>query len=342
MCQAGTSRGRGRHPSGWPVRSGRSARSRTGSARQAARVFAARTQGDDMPYYRVVGDIPAKRHVRFRRPDGGLYAEELMGEEGFVSDSSLLYHVHAPTAIVKSEGVQDAEGGVAAAPGRGPGRLAGLRLRGDRDPGAGEMTSPLIDSYVAGLHRRLPAALAEEAAGGLTETYAHHLAAGAGEQEAARAALAEFGDLTTVAGEFTRQAPGRSAARLLLATGPVAGRCWPPRPAGTATSGPGSPPPPAPPSSPWTPQPSQPPSPPPRPSPRRWAPPWPPAWGGSRSPPACCPASPPAKTAAPRASRPARKPRSPGRREQPGEPPGHRCLSHRHAPRRLTRQPRAR
>jgi homogentisate 1,2-dioxygenase len=69
-----------------------------------------------MPYYRVVGDIPAKRHVRFRRPDGGLYAEELMGEEGFVSDSSLLYHVHAPTAIVKSEGVRDVEGGVTAVP----------------------------------------------------------------------------------------------------------------------------------------------------------------------------------------------------------------------------------
>ena len=55
-----------------------------------------------MPYYRVAGEIPGKRHVRFRRPDGGLYSEELMGEEGFVSDSSLLYHVHPPTAIVKS------------------------------------------------------------------------------------------------------------------------------------------------------------------------------------------------------------------------------------------------
>jgi hypothetical protein len=51
------------------------------------------------------GEIPGKRHVRFRRPDGGLYSEELMGEEGFVSDSSLLYHVHPPTAIVKSEGM---------------------------------------------------------------------------------------------------------------------------------------------------------------------------------------------------------------------------------------------
>ena len=61
-----------------------------------------------MPYYRVTGEIPRKRHVRFRRPDGGLYAEELMGEEGFVSDSSLLYHAHLPTAIVKSEGLGDA------------------------------------------------------------------------------------------------------------------------------------------------------------------------------------------------------------------------------------------
>ncbi len=56
-----------------------------------------------MPYYRVAGEIPRKRHIRFNRPDGGLYAEELMGEEGFSSDSSLLYHVHPPTAIVKSE-----------------------------------------------------------------------------------------------------------------------------------------------------------------------------------------------------------------------------------------------
>ena len=61
-----------------------------------------------MPYYRVAGEIPRKRHVRFQRPDGGLYSEELMGEEGFVSDSSLLYHVHPPTAIVKSEGISGA------------------------------------------------------------------------------------------------------------------------------------------------------------------------------------------------------------------------------------------
>ncbi|MFI6817157.1 homogentisate 1,2-dioxygenase [Nonomuraea sp. NPDC050328] len=59
-----------------------------------------------MPHYRLVGEVPRKRHVQFRRPDGGLYAEELMGEEGFSSDSSLLYHRYLPTAIVKAEAVE--------------------------------------------------------------------------------------------------------------------------------------------------------------------------------------------------------------------------------------------
>jgi len=88
------------------------------------------------------------------------------------------------------------------------------------------MTSPMIAGYVASLHRKLPAALAGEAADGLIETYEHHLASGAGQQAAAHAAVAEFGDLETVIGEFTRQAPARRAARILLATGPAAGACW--------------------------------------------------------------------------------------------------------------------
>ena len=88
------------------------------------------------------------------------------------------------------------------------------------------MSSPLIDECLAGLHHRLPAAIADEAADGLIEAYEHHLAAGASEQAAARAALAEFGELTMVVGEFTRQAPGRRTSRLLLATGPVIGACW--------------------------------------------------------------------------------------------------------------------
>jgi hypothetical protein len=74
------------------------------------------------------------------------------------------------------------------------------------------MTNPLIAGYLAGLHRQLPAPIADEAADGLTETYEHHLAAGTGEQEAARAALAEFGELELVVGEYTRQAPALAVA----------------------------------------------------------------------------------------------------------------------------------
>jgi homogentisate 1,2-dioxygenase len=53
-----------------------------------------------MPYYRSVGHVPRKRHTQFRKPDGSLYAEELMGVEGFSSDSALLYREHPPTEIV--------------------------------------------------------------------------------------------------------------------------------------------------------------------------------------------------------------------------------------------------
>ena len=49
-----------------------------------------------MAYYRSLGLVPPKRHTQFRRPDGQLYYEELMGEEGFSSDSSLLYHLGVP------------------------------------------------------------------------------------------------------------------------------------------------------------------------------------------------------------------------------------------------------
>src|SRR6476469_841061 len=60
-----------------------------------------------MPYYRAVGEVPRKRHTQFRKPDGSLYAEELMGVEGFSSDSALLYHEHLPTAIVEAVAVDE-------------------------------------------------------------------------------------------------------------------------------------------------------------------------------------------------------------------------------------------
>jgi homogentisate 1,2-dioxygenase len=59
-------------------------------------------RGENTPvaYYRRLGEVPRKRHTQHRRPDGGLYYEELMGAEGFSSDSSLLYHRRPPSAII--------------------------------------------------------------------------------------------------------------------------------------------------------------------------------------------------------------------------------------------------
>ncbi len=56
-----------------------------------------------MPHYFSLGQVPHKRHTQFRKPDGGLYAEQLFSTEGFSSDYSLLYHIHAPTKIIKTE-----------------------------------------------------------------------------------------------------------------------------------------------------------------------------------------------------------------------------------------------
>ena len=56
-----------------------------------------------MAHYRNVGKMPPKRHTQFRNSAGGLHYEELMGEEGFASDSSLLYHRGVPSAIVDSQ-----------------------------------------------------------------------------------------------------------------------------------------------------------------------------------------------------------------------------------------------
>src|SRR4051812_21834865 len=56
-----------------------------------------------MAYYRQVGEVPNRRHTAFRDEHGALRYEELMGEEGFSSDSSLLYHRGVPSAIVDSQ-----------------------------------------------------------------------------------------------------------------------------------------------------------------------------------------------------------------------------------------------
>ncbi|SEC35677.1 homogentisate 1,2-dioxygenase [Nocardioides exalbidus] len=56
-----------------------------------------------MAHYRALGRLPRQRHTQLRDDDGHLYREELMGEEGFSSDSSLLYRRGVPSAITNSE-----------------------------------------------------------------------------------------------------------------------------------------------------------------------------------------------------------------------------------------------
>ncbi|GAA1772773.1 homogentisate 1,2-dioxygenase [Nostocoides vanveenii] len=52
-----------------------------------------------MAHYQRMGAVPPKRHTQHRDPQGALYYEELMGEEGFSSDSSLLYHRNIPSTV---------------------------------------------------------------------------------------------------------------------------------------------------------------------------------------------------------------------------------------------------
>lgn len=54
-----------------------------------------------MPFYHKLGQIPDKRHTIFRKPNGELYAEELVSTEGFSSTYSLIYHTYPPTMVKK-------------------------------------------------------------------------------------------------------------------------------------------------------------------------------------------------------------------------------------------------
>ena len=69
-----------------------------------------------MPIYHTLGRIPRKRHIAFRSDSGALYAEELIGNKGFVGPSSLLYHVHEPTRVTATRSLASLEW-VAEAPG---------------------------------------------------------------------------------------------------------------------------------------------------------------------------------------------------------------------------------
>jgi homogentisate 1,2-dioxygenase len=54
-----------------------------------------------MPHYHKLGKVPAKRHTVFRKPNGELYAEQLVSTEGFADLYSLTYHLYPPTRVLK-------------------------------------------------------------------------------------------------------------------------------------------------------------------------------------------------------------------------------------------------
>ncbi len=56
-----------------------------------------------MTYYHRLGNLPHKRHTQFRRDDGELHHEEVMGIHGFAGIQSILYHLRPPTRIQKIE-----------------------------------------------------------------------------------------------------------------------------------------------------------------------------------------------------------------------------------------------
>jgi hypothetical protein len=102
------------------------------------------------------------------------------------------------------------------------------RLTGTPEPGSGRAgTEPdALRGYLAVLAARLPPSVTDELADGLTETYRSHRSRGLTPEEAAAAAVAEFGPASEIAAGFTPVNPARHAARRLLGIGPAVGACW--------------------------------------------------------------------------------------------------------------------
>lgn len=56
-----------------------------------------------MPFYIRQGEIPAKRHIAFKKENGELYREELFSTHGFSNIYSNKYHHNMPTKVIKVE-----------------------------------------------------------------------------------------------------------------------------------------------------------------------------------------------------------------------------------------------
>ncbi|MBI4498512.1 MAG: homogentisate 1,2-dioxygenase [Chloroflexi bacterium] len=57
--------------------------------------------------YHALGNLPRKRHLQFRKPDGSLFYEEVFGTQGFSGVYSILYHHHMPPRVTRMEKLAD-------------------------------------------------------------------------------------------------------------------------------------------------------------------------------------------------------------------------------------------
>lgn len=86
-----------------------------------------------MPIYHKMGSIPRKRHTVFRQDNGDLYAEELFGTAGFAGMSSLIYHLHPPTSILRYDEPYSVEPEIAVEHNMKPLSLKGFEIKPEDD-----------------------------------------------------------------------------------------------------------------------------------------------------------------------------------------------------------------
>lgn len=60
-----------------------------------------------MPHYVKMGKVPPKRHTQFRKGDGSLYYEQVMGTKGFSGTQSIIYHLNPPTRVKEVKKLKD-------------------------------------------------------------------------------------------------------------------------------------------------------------------------------------------------------------------------------------------
>ncbi len=60
-----------------------------------------------MPSYYSLGKLPPTRHTQFKKPDGGLFHEEIFGTEAFSGVYSTLYHHNPPTQVSEIKKAKD-------------------------------------------------------------------------------------------------------------------------------------------------------------------------------------------------------------------------------------------